>query len=120
MPVIAQPSPTQRYRAPRKAARSLAQAFQIEDLLRIEEWRLRARPIRLQAWIALDGVRTDEVLCVNLPASDRIARWTVTPLRGGRARFAEASPRRRSWSLDTVADALEAVEAASAFSVESA
>ena len=98
----------------------MAKAFQIEDLQRIDEWRLRPRATLLQTWIALDGSKADEVLCVNLSTADRIARWTVTPVRGGRARFAEASPRRRSWSLDTVADALEAVDAAAAFCAETA
>jgi hypothetical protein len=119
-PVTAETPPARHPRAPRKLSPTVVSAFQIEDLRRIDEWRLRVRPVPLQTWLALDGKRSDEVLCVNLSTADRIALWTVTPVQGGRARFAQSSPRRRSWSLETVADALEAIDAAAAFCVETA
>jgi hypothetical protein len=98
----------------------VATAFAIEDLLQMDEWRRRPRTVALQTWIALDGARSDEVLCVNLSSADRVARWTVTPAPGGRVRLATCFPRRRSWALATAADALEAIDVAAAFCGESA
>ena len=102
----------------RKSPTTLPIAFDIEDLRAIDEWMLRACSRQLQWWIALDGLKTEEVFCVNLRSADRIARWTVMPLPGRKARFTECALRRRSWVLATVANGLEAVDAASALYVE--
>ena len=118
--MTAQTPPTRRHRARRKLSPKGGLAFPIADLQRIEEWRHGPRVTPIQTWLALDGVRTHEVLCVNLSTADRVARWTVAPDRGGRVRLAQVSPQRRSWLLESVDDALEALEIAVAFCVETA